>query len=358
VGAVRLEWGPLVQMEGKQGFMPAIESQARRAWYPIDMSAGYIDQKGVPEVELSVLYIPGWTMAETLLEHRIACHPLAKYHKMTPMDSHKKIDEDFARFAPHIRTGDLLIFRTLDDSRNEIAQLVHKATQKVSGHIYTHAGIAIVLKDNKGNKRVFMEEALPIEDCTPDFIAQTPIRKGGIFFWDLQSRLHQAYAVVSWCPLRYKLDPDREMLIERFLARQWVRNPAFDEAGMVEAGFLQATQLAKLCNPINDWKTFFCSELVGAALRVAQIPELSAPDVATSLLAPGQVAELTCFHAPICLKLLGDDKIQAQHATEIQNAKTFSEAPRVWNLEPIRMPGALFVPPDTPKAADKAPDAS
>jgi len=54
-----------------------------------------------------------------------------------------------------------------------------------------------------------------------------------------------------------------------------VRNPTFDKAGMAGAGFLQATKLAKLAGPLNDWQNFFCSEFVGAALRVAQIPELS-----------------------------------------------------------------------------------
>lgn len=345
VGAVRLEWGPLAKMEGKAADSVAgLESQAKRFWCPIDMNSSYsfAGQKGVPEVELSVLFVPGWVMHDTSLELRRACHPTKKYHVLTPPEVHQRIDEDFARFAPHIRTGDLLVFRTLDESRNRIAQLLHSATQTISGRIYTHAGIAVVLTDAKGDRRIFMEEALPIEDCTPDFIAQTPTRTGGIFFWDLLTRLHQAYAVVSWCPLRYDLDPARTLLIERFLARQWVRNPAFDKAGMVEAGFLQATQLVKLMSPLNDWQSFFCSEFVGAALRIAQIPELSTPEVATSLLAPGQAAELKCFHPPICLKFVGDAKVASQHALEVQNARDFTGSVQRTGLELVRMPSSLF----------------
>jgi len=65
--------------------------------------------------------------------------------------------------------------------------------------------------------------------------------------------------------------------------------------------------------------------------------------VATSLLAPGQVAELKCFHPPICLKFVGDDKIAKQHAREIQNAKEFAGVvQREASLQPLRMPPALF----------------
>jgi len=350
VGAIRLEWGPLSKIAGKPGSLDELEKQALRQFYPVDMNDAYHEQKLQPEIELSVLFVPNWVCADLNLEIKTHCHPYKKYHLLTPEHIHRQVDADWARFEPHIRTGDLMCFRTLDESVNEIAKLVHHATQAVSHHTYTHAGIAVVLKHPGGHRQVFMVEALPIEDCTPDFIAQTPIRKGGIFCWDMLTRLHQAYAVVSWCPLKYDLDKEREMLIERFLARQWVRDPTFDEAGMVEAGFLQATQLAKLMSPINDWKHFFCSELVGAALRIANLPELSAPEVATSLLAPGQIADVGCFLPPICLKIIGDEKIFGQHAKEVLNARQFKKVERSQKLELIRMPRALFEPPPSPAA--------
>merc|ERR1712166_709461 len=93
--------------------------------------------------------------------------------------------------------------------------------------------------------------------------------------------------------LKKPLAHQNEMCLWRFITAEYARNPQFDKWHLIGAGIRGACPLW-LIN-VEDWTSFFCSEFVIAALKVAEAVDA---EVNSTLFQPGSIEAIGIFEPP------------------------------------------------------------
>ncbi|MEQ9356265.1 MAG: hypothetical protein RLP97_13155 [Coleofasciculus chthonoplastes F2-STO-03] len=195
---------------------------------------------------------------------------------------------EYESVRDRIKTGDVIAF----SGRLCISHLNQWVTQSPYSHV------AMVLEVEMGGG--FGKSVLIIESAAPqterDPIGRKAI-KGVQINW-LSRRLDMYKGKAWWLPLQEPIAPDQLLKMQMWLRQTYNERRPFDTLQAAKAGVILLNRLG-LGNKL-DLSALFCSELVTAALQIADVVD---PYINPSKQTPADVVNFPCFsHPPILIK--------------------------------------------------------